>query len=160
MINLTPQQKKEYLLQKYVKREYKVEDIDACKKYVVYFNPSIEKVKEWQMICVTSSLEEARKEIAWKLHSTKFNDMDIVLDHDKNFSTYRNELLNVNEQGLVYEPTDKDITHDYNSSGNMLQVIANSAPPANNNAYRGLAYYTNFSIDYKGFYKIEEIFEI
>ncbi len=159
---LTPYEKKQYFLNKYVKRDYNAEDIEECKKYVVYFNPSIEKIKEWEMVCVCSSLQEAKQQIAWRMHYMKTNDGDIVLDNDKRFNTWRDETKNVNEKGLVYEPTDKDMSHNYNSTGNMLQVIANSAPQVpNTNGFRGIAYYSAIEIgNYNGFYEIKEVYSI
>lgn len=162
MSNLTPFEKKQYLLNKYVKRDYNAEDIEVCKKYAVYFNPSIEKIKDWEMICVCSSLQEAKQQIAWRMHYMKTNDGDLVLDNDSKFSTWRDETKNVNAKGLVYEPTDKDISFNYNSSGNMLQVIANSAPTApNSTGFKGLASYSNIEIgNYSGFYEIKEMYLI
>jgi len=160
MSNLTPYEKKQYLLQKYVKRDYVVTDL--VPKFVVYYNPSIEKLDTWKMICVCDTRNEALQHILWKKKYMETGDGDLVVENDPRFRTWKNELLNTNEQGLVHEPTQKDITHDYNAPGNMLQVIANSAPQTpNTNGFKGLAHYTQFDLnEYKGFYKIEEVYEV
>lgn len=61
---LTPQEKKQYLLNKYAKRDYKIEDL--VPKYVVFFCPNLELVKEWTMISVCNTLEEAKQSILFK----------------------------------------------------------------------------------------------
>jgi len=161
---LTPQQKKNYLLNKYVKRDYKIEDIELCKKYAVYFNPSIEKVKEWTFVCATDTLEQAKFEILFRKKHEETGDGDLVVDNDPRFSSWRNELKNINpETNQPYEPGQELMKLDYNSSGNMLQVIANSTPEQQSkNGFRGTGYYlqNSMTIDYKGFYKIVEIYEI
>lgn len=160
MQNLTPQQKKEYLLAKYTKRDYNITDLSP--KYAVYFNPSIEKLNEWKFVCACNSKEEAQKEILWRKNYMKYGDGDLVLDNDPNFSTWRDETKNVNQQGLVHEPGQELMNIDYNSAKNMFQVIANSAPQVpDKNGFRGMAYYSGIEIgNYEGFYKIEEIYEI
>jgi len=159
--NLTPQQKKQYLMTKYVKRDYKTEDIEESKKYVVYFNPSIEKTKEWTMICVCSTLDEAKKEIMWRKNYHKTGDGDLVVDNDKRFSTFRDETKNVDNQGAAIEPGQELMQLNYNSSTPMLQVIANTPPEAQaKNGFKGIGYYANIETEYHGFYKIEEIYEI
>lgn len=43
----------------------------------------------------------------------------------------------------------------------MLQVIASSLPEQQQNGFRGIGYYSQFDLnEYKGFYKIEEIYEV
>ena len=61
---LTPQEKKQYLLNKYVKRDYKVEDL--VPKYAVYFNPAIDKINEWTLVCVCNDKNQALGEILWR----------------------------------------------------------------------------------------------
>ena len=160
MNNLTPQQKKEYLFNKYVKRDYKIEDLEQCKKFAVYFTPNVEQVKDWTLLCVCSSNEEALKEILWRKKFHETNDGDLVLDNDDRFTTFRDETKNVNQRGLTHEPGQELMNIDYNSAGGMLQVIANSNVPQNNSGFKGMAYYTNLEMDYKGHYKIETIYEV
>jgi hypothetical protein len=156
---LTPQEKKQYLLNKYVKRDYKVEDL--VPKYAVYFCPNLELIKEWTLVCVCDTLEQAKFEILWKKKFHETSDSELVIDNDPNFKTFKNELLNINsETGQPYEPGEELMKIDYNSSGNMLQVIANSPPPNPSTGFKSMAFYTQFNLDYKGYYKIEEIFEI
>jgi hypothetical protein len=159
---LTPQQKKQYLMNKYVKRDYKVEDIESIKKYAVYFCPNLQLVKEWTLICVTNTRKESENEIAWRMHYINHKDADLVVDNDKNFSTWRDETKNVNSQGVTYEPGEELMKIDYNTPGNVFQVIANSAPvQQNNNGFKGLASYVGIEIgNYHGFYEIREIYEI
>ncbi len=154
MQSLTPYEKKQYLLQKYAKRDYKIEDLEP--KYAVYFNPSIEMVKEWTLISVCSTIEEAKHEILFRKKYIETGDGDLVLDNDPRFSSFRNETIR------NIEPTDEMMNIDYNSSGNMLQVISNSLPEQQSNqGFKGLCYYTQFDLnEYKGTYKIEEIYQI
>ena len=169
MRNLTPQEKKQYLLQKYSKRDYgNIADLDKCKKFAVYFNPSIDKIKEWTLVSVNDSLEEAKKSILWKQQYMNTKDGDLVLDHDPNFFTWRDETKNITEQGLVYEPTDSDMIYPNLSPGadvmnqNLLQVIANSVPQTpQKNGFKGACFYNQFEIgNYQGYYKIEEVYHL
>lgn len=161
MNNLTPQEKRQYLMNKYVKRDYKIEDLEQSRKFAVYFTPNVELVKDWTLLCVCSTNEEALKEILWRKKFHETNDGDLVLDNDDRFTTFRDETKNTNKQGLTYEPGQELMNIDYNSSGNMLQVISNSQPPQqSNNGFKGMAYYTNLETDYKGHYKIEIIYEV
>lgn len=157
---LTPQEKKQYLLNKYVKRDYKVEDL--VPKYAVYFNPAIDKINEWTLVCVTSTKEEALQNILWRRAYTEHGDTEIVIENDPRFSTWHNELLNVDQNGNPYEPGEELMKIDYNSPGNMIQVIANSTPTQQNSTgFRGIGYYASQEIsDYHGTYKIEEIYQI
>lgn len=156
---MTLQEKKEFLKHKYVKRDYKIEDLHP--KYAVMFCPNIEKVQTWTLLHMCNTIDEAKQEILWRLSYMKTNDGELVVDNDDRFSTWKNELLNTNEHGLVYEPTDQDISLNYNA-GSMLQVIAESnKPQQQQNGFRGMAYYGGIEIgNYQGFYKIEEIYEI
>lgn len=158
---LSPQEKKNYLLAKYNKRDYSVEELKP--KYAVYFNPAIDKVKEWNLICVCMTREECQKEILWRQAYHTTNDMEIVIDKDRRFSTWKDETKNVNPQTMqVYEPDESHMLKNYDG-GNMIQVIANSVPKTpQENGFRGAMYYTqpSMEVDYKGFYKIEEIYEI
>lgn len=162
MTNLTPYEKKQYLMQKYVKRDYKVEDIESCKQFALYFNPAIDKIKEWTFMCVCNTIEECKQQILWRKKYMETNDGDLVIDNDKNFSTWRDETKNVDHNGNTYEPGQELMNIDYNTSGNMLQVIANSAPQVpQQNGFKGTAHYLNIEIgNYEGYYKIEEIYKI
>jgi hypothetical protein len=158
--NLTPQQKKEYLLNRYVKRDYSIDDIESSKKYAVYFCPNIELVKEWKLVHICSSLPEAKQQIAWRKQYSDTNDGDLVIDNDKRFETWRDETKNVDNNGNYLAPTDAHFLGNYDG-GNMLQVIANSTPAQSTNGFKGLAHYSGIEIgNYKGFYKIEELYEI
>jgi hypothetical protein len=158
MADLTPQQKKQYLLQKYVKRDYKVDDL--IPKYAVFWQPQTQATNTWALICVCTTKEEALKEILWRKKFHETNDGDLVLDNDKRFETFRDETQNVNEYGLVHEPSDKDMLANY-GGGHMLQVIASSAPQASSQTgFRGMAYYTNMELDYTGYYKIDEVYDV
>lgn len=159
MEKLTLQQKKEYLLTKYVKRDYKVEDLKP--KYVVFFNPFLEEVKEWTMVCICSTRDEALREILWRAKFHETNDGDLVLDNDARFKTFRDETKNTDSRGRTYEPGEELMKNDYSKSGNMLQIIASSTPEANSNTgFKGIGYYSNIETNYNGYYKIEEIYEI
>jgi len=155
---LTPQEKKQYLLNKYIKRDYKVEDL--IPKYAVFWQPQTQATNTWALICVCGTKEEALKEILWRKKFHETNDGDLVLNNDKRFETFRNETKNTNEHGLVYEPDQSNMLQNY-GGGNMFQVIASSAPQTSNqNGFRGLAYYTNMELDYTGYYKIDEVYEV
>ena len=158
---LTPQQKKAYLLNKYVKRDYKVEDIESCKKYAVYFNPSIEKIKDWTLVCVTDTIEQAKHEILFRKKYIETGDGDLVIDNDPRFKTFRNELQNINpDTKNPHEPGQELMKLDYNAPGGILQVIANSSSQQSN-GFKGLCHYSQFDLnEYKGFYEIREIYEI
>lgn len=157
---LTPQEKKQYLLNKYVKRDYKITDL--VPKYALYFNPCIEQVKDWALICICDDLIQCKKEILWRRAYTEHGDTEVVIDNDSRFSTWHNELLNVDQNGNPYEPGEELMKIDYNSPGNMIQVIANSTPAQQNSTgFRGIGYYASQEIpDYHGTYKIEEIYQI
>lgn len=158
--NLTPAEKRQYLMNKYVKRDYKIEDLKP--KYAVYFNPSIEKIKEWTLVCVTDTHQESLHEIFWRKMATVHNDNELIIQNDKKFSTYYDETKNVDSNGIVIEPGDELMNIDYSQQNtNMLQIIANSAPTVpSKNGFRGLGYYANISTEYTGIYKIEEFYEI
>lgn len=156
---LTPQEKKQYLLNKYVKRDYKVEDL--VPKYAVFWQPQTQATNTWALICVCNTKEEALKEILWRKKFHETNDGDLVLDNDARFETFRDETKNVDASGNTYEPGQELMNMDYNISNNMLQVIASSAPQASNQTgFRGMAYYTNMELDYTGYYKIDEVYDV
>jgi hypothetical protein len=157
---LTPQEKKQYLLAKYTKRDYNVNELKP--KYAVYFNPAIDKIKDWTLICVTETLEQAKFEILFRKKYIETGDGDLVVENDPRFSTWKNELLNVDKNGNSYEPGEELMKMEYNVPGGMLQVIANSAPttPASN-GFKGIAAYTSIDLnEYKGYYKITEYYEV
>jgi hypothetical protein len=159
MTALTPQQKKQYLLQKYAKRDYDVTELKP--KYAVYFNPAIDKIKDWTLICMTDTLEQAKFEIFFRKKYLETGDGDLVLDNDPKYSSFRNELINTDSNGKPYEPGEELMKIDYNSPGNMLQVIANSPPPNSVTGFKSMAFYTQFDLnEYKGFYKITEVYEV
>jgi len=161
MANLTPQEKRQYLLAKYNKRDYNISDVELCKKYAVYLNRAIDKLKDWTLVCVCDNEEQAKKEILWRKKYHETNDGDLVLDNDKRFETFRDETKNVDQNGNTYEPGSELMKIDYNRGGNMLEVLANSAnalPAAN--GFRGIAHYSGIELDYVGFYKIDVIYEV
>jgi hypothetical protein len=158
---LTPQEKKNYLLAKYTKRDYKVEDLKP--KFAVYFNPSIEKIKDWTLVCVCSTLEESKREILWRKKYMETGDGDLVVDNCEEFKTWRDETKNIDPNtGQSYEPGQELMKLDYNIPGGMLQVIANSTPEQQNkNGFKGISHYLGIEIgNYQGMYKIEEFYEI
>lgn len=155
---MTPNDRKEYLLKKYVKRDYEITDL--IPKYAVFWQPQTQANNTWVLISVCNTKEEALKEILWRKKFHETNDGDLVLDNDKRFSTFRDETQNRNEHGVVYEPTQRDIDLNY-GGGSMLQVLASSAPETTNkNGFKGLAYYTNMELDYSGYYKIDEVYDV
>lgn len=156
MSKISLQDKKDYLLAKYSKRDYKIEDLSP--KFAVMFNPDIKSIKDWTLVSICDNKEQALYEILWRKKFVETNDGDLVVDNDDRFNTWRDETKNRNSQGLVYEPTQRDMNFDYNKNTPMLQIIASS--PQNNEGFRGMAYYTNIELDYNGFYKIEEIYQI
>jgi len=159
MANLTPQEKKNYLLAKYTKRDYSVNDL--VPKFAVFWQPQTQATNTWALICVCGTKEEALKEILWRKKFHETNDADLVLDNDKRFETWRDETKNVDEHGNPYEPGQELMNINYNAPGNMLQVIASSAPQASSaNGFRGMAYYTNMELDYTGYYKIDEVYDV
>ena len=158
--NLTPQEKKQYLLAKYAKRDYKTEDLSP--RFAVYFNPSIEKIKDWTLVCVCDTLLECKQQILWRKKYMEFGDSDLVIDNDERFKTFRDETKHVDVYGKTYEPGQELMKIDYTAPGDMLQVIANSTPKVpNKNGFLGLAHYAGIEIgNYQGFYKIEEFHEV
>ena len=94
---LTPQEKKQYLLAKYTKRDYNVNELKP--KYAVYFNPAIDKIKDWTLICVCETLDQAKHEILFRKKYIETGDGDLVVENDPRFSTWKNELLNVDKNG-------------------------------------------------------------
>lgn len=156
---LTLQEKKQFLMHKYIKRDYKTEDLHP--KYAVMFCPNIEKIQTWTLLHMCNTMEEAKQEILWRLSYMKTNDGELVVDNDDRFSTWKDETKNINKYGLVCEPTNQDINLNYNA-GNMMQVISDASNlPQQQNGFKGMAYYGGIEIgNYQGFYKIEEIYEI
>lgn len=156
---LTPQEKRQYLLNKYVKRDYKVDDL--IPKFAVFWQPQTQATNTWALVCVCSTKDEALKEILWRKKFHETNDGDLVLDNDKRFETFRDETKNKNEYGLVHEPGIQDMNINYAGAGSMLQIIASSAPQASSQTgFRGMAYYTNMELDYCGYYKIDEVYDV
>ena len=160
LANLTPYEKKQYLLNKYVKRDYKTEDL--VPKYAVYFNPSIEKLDVWKLISVNDTIEQAKFEILFRKKYLETGDGELVTKNDPNFKTWHNELLNVDANGNPFEPGEELMKINYNAPGNMLQVIAGSTPQVpSNNGFKGFAHYAQFDLnEYKGFYEIRTIYEV
>ena len=158
--SLTPQEKKEYLLKKYAKRDLAA--VELSPKYALYFNPSIEKTNNWNFVCATNTLEEAKAEILWRKNYEMYGDTELVIDHDHRFKSWKDETKNTDSQGLTYEPTDALMNLNYSVQGNALQVIAaNSSEVPEKNGFKGLCHYVGMEItDYKGFYKIVEFYEI
>ena len=76
-------------------------------------------------------------------------------------SAYADETKHKDSNGNTYEPGQELMKMDYNAPGNMLQVIANSAPQIpQKNGFLGMAHYANIDLDYHGFYKIVEYYEV
>lgn len=159
---MSPEQRRDYLANKYAKRDYNIEDLRP--KFVVWFTPSVIHVKDWTFLCVCDTIEQAKQEILWRKKYHETGDTDLVLDNDKRFETFRDETKNVDENGFAYEPGQELMNIDYNTSRNMLQVIADSNVPQadNNRNFRGMAYYAQASMEtnYIGIYRIEEIYEV
>jgi hypothetical protein len=155
---LTPQEKKNYLLAKYTKRDYKVEDLKP--KFAVYFNPSIEKIKDWTLVCVTDTEEQSLKEILWRKMFHEHNDSELVIENDERFKTFSDETKHKDQNGNTYEPGQELMKIDYNTSGGMMQVIAGSPPANNSTGFKGLGHYMQFDLNYKEIYKIEKIYEV
>jgi hypothetical protein len=163
MHELTPQQKKDYLLKKYTKRDYdNLDDLNESEKFVVYYCPNLQLVKEWTIVCICDTEIEAKKEILWRKHYVKFKDGELITKHDKRFATFHDETKNVDANGNTYEPTNQLMLGNYGGD-NLFQVIASETTPAPNpnTGFRGLGHYTRLSIgDYDGFYKIEKMYDV
>lgn len=153
--NLSKEEKKELMLRKYVKRDPM--DIEEIKKFGVFWRPANGDVMAWKLICITETLEEARHEIEWRYNFVKFNDGDIVLDNDKRFSTFRNELENKDSKGETIEPTDEDMVNTDLIPDNASLI---EALPISTTKFKSFSYYSQIPLEYKGLYKIEELFDI
>lgn len=160
---LSIQQKKELMLKKYAKRDYKIEDIEKCKKWAVYYNPAIDKVEKWVLLAVTNTLEEAKHEIFFRKAYMDTKDADLLIDNMEEFKTWRDETKNVDQNGRTIEPSQELMNLNYNVPGDFMQVISNNSTPAqqNNNSFKGLCHYSTIEIgNYQGFYEIREIYVI
>ena len=156
---LTPQEKKQYLLAKYTKRDYKIDDL--IPKYAVFWQPATQGTNTWVLICVCGTKEDALNEILWRKKYHETWDGDLVLDNDKRFETFRDETKHVDHNGNSYEPGDEMMNINYSGSGTMLDIIASSASQASNQTgFRGIAFYTNMELDYTGYYKIDEVYHV
>ena len=48
---MSHQDKKAYLLQKYSKRDYTIEDLEACKKFGLFWQPQTQATNTWACNC-------------------------------------------------------------------------------------------------------------
>ena len=160
--NLTPKQKKEYLLKKYIKRDNA--DIDTVKRWAVYYTPSKlteedilnnSRIPQPRIICVTGTEAEARAEISWRLTFHLYNDTEIALKHDsKRFGTFFDETQHKDSHG-------REIQHQFDDRNPVGGFIDNSLTTQEDaDGFRSLASYSNIVIDYAGTYYIQEIYVI
>ena len=160
--NLTPKQKKEYLLKKYIKRDNA--DISEIKKFALYFTPSKlteedilnnSRIPQPRIICVCSSLEECQKEISWRYTFHKYGDTEIALKHDtKRFGTFFDETQHKDSHS-------REVQHQFDDRNPVGGFIDNSQTTQEDaDGFRSLASYSNIVIDYAGSYYIQEIYVI
>lgn len=164
---LTKEEKKQYLLQKYVKREKF--DIEEIKKFAVFWRPMTGDANQWILITVCDSLPQAKEEIRWRAEYHKTNDGDLVLDHDKRFITFRDETLNKDKNGKTIEPEDIQFDGGGNvkSMGDMVNLdnVSRNASlfealPKPQGKFKSMAYYQGIELEYRGYYKIDEIYDV
>lgn len=152
---LSKEEKKNYLLNKYVKRDkLKIEEF---KKFGVFWRPKEKNIEKWKLISICDSKEEALEEIRWRMEYHQTNDGDLVLDNDKRFNTFRDETKNTNEFGETIEPEDKDLVdaQEINHSSSLMENL-----PASQSGFKSMAFYQNIELNYVGYYKIDEMYEI
>jgi hypothetical protein len=164
------ERKKQYLIDKYVKRDKM--DVNDLKKFGVFWRPMGHDIEKWKLIAVCGTHEEAKEEIRWRAEFHKTNDGDLVLDNDKRFETFRDETKNIDKSGKTIEP--EDIKADEHGNvidmGHMLDTDAAPAGTSFNDAlastkvtedgFRSMAYYQNIELEYRGYYKIDEIYDV
>jgi hypothetical protein len=158
----TPQEKKDYLLHKYTKRDYKIEDLESCKKYAVYFNPAIDKVNKWTLLCICETELQCKEQILWRKNYIEFHDTELVINNDPQFSSFHNELLNIDPKtNKPFEPGEELMKLNYNSSENLLQIIADSPLANPSTGFKSMCYYSNIEIgNYQGTYEIREYYQL
>jgi len=150
------EEKRKYLMEKLLnKKPFSLEDI---KKYGVFWRPEDKEIDSWKLISVCSSIQEARDEIQWRAEYHKTNNGDLVLDNDDRFETYKDETLHKDENGNEIEHTDDDMVNpeqQINAYDGLLQSL-----PESKSNYRSMAHYANIELNYKGYYKIDEIYDV
>jgi len=153
--NLTKAEKREYLLQKYEKRDKL--DIDDIKKYGVFWLKK-DTVDKWKLICVCDSREECLEQISWRYNYHKTKDGDIVIDNDKRFETFRDETLNKDEFGNTIEPDDSDMVNidDIPQNASFMEALNTTKT----GKFKSMNFYTSIDLDYAGFYKVEEYYDV
>lgn len=150
---LSKEEKKELMLAKYVEHEeLNIEDI---KKFGVFWRPIDADVSTWKLVCVTDSVEEAEHQIKWRYEFHRFNNADVVIKNDKRFETFTDETKNKDSKGKTIEPTDADMVDHKNLSPSLMESLP--APATN---FKSLAHYANIPLEYRGYYKIETLYEV
>ena len=153
--NASKEEKKKYLMEKFVeKKKFSLDDI---KRYAVFWRPVDKEAEKWKLITVCDTPEEAKEEVFWRAEFHKTNNGDMVLDHDSRFETFRDETQHKDKNGKTYEPgkehmVDMDKISPYDS---MLQAL-----PEHKGGFRSMAHYSNIELNYKGYYKIDEIYDV
>jgi len=153
--NASKEEKKQYLMDKFVeKTKFSLDDI---KKYAVFWRPIDKEIDTWKLISVCSSLDEAKLEVQWRMEYHKTNNGNMVLDHDSRFETFRDETQHKDKNGKTYEPGEEhmvnmDRVSPYDS---MLQAL-----PEAKGKFRSMAYCANIELNYKGYYKIDEVYDV
>jgi len=150
---LSVAQKKQYLLDKYQKKKFELDDI---KKYGVFKLPLNEDGK-MKLVCKVDTLEEAQYEIEWRGEFHVMGNTDIAVQNDSRLETFENETQHVDEFGKTIEPTDADLVteEDMAKGTGILDSL-----PDRKSKFKGLAHYANMDLNYEGTYIIMPIYEV
>jgi hypothetical protein len=151
---LTKEEKKELMLNKYVKREEL--DIEDIKKYGVFWHPAGSDVFSWVLICKCQTEQECLSEIKWRYNFNKTDKTDIALENDPRFSTFYDETKNKDSNGKTIEPTDADMVNPENiSPGSLVESL-----PKPTGKFKTFSYYAGIELNYKGEFTILPVYEI
>ncbi len=153
---LSKEEKKALMLTKYVKRD--AIDVDDFRKFAVYWQPLNKKTdaQKWLLITICDTFFEAKDQIRWRAEYHQTNDGDLVLDNDKRFKTFRDETQNKDEFGETIEPGAEDMVGE----NDMGETFAESLPTNPTGKFRSAGYYAGIELEYRGYYKIDEIYDV
>ena len=155
MDELTKEEKKQLLLKKFKPKEFNLDDI---KKFGVFWRPAMMNNFQWNLVTKCDTEEEALEEIRWRAEYHKDKNFGTVLKHDPRFKTFEDETLHVDENGKVYEPTDKDMSNEYTlAKGGFFESMPEKK---DENSFKTLAYYSGLELEYRGEFTILPIWEI
>ena len=151
---LSVAQKKQFLMDKYQKKNF---SLDNIKVFGVFKIPIDNPSKGMELVCKTSTYEEALFEVEWRGEFHVMGNTDIAVQNDPRLETFEDETLNVDAFGKTIEPTDADLVteQDLLKGTGIMDSL-----PAKKGAFKSLAHYADMDLDYEGSYIIMPIYEV